>query len=111
MEAACVRPPQPVQPWTSKVKPMRTRVRAAPESRASKTRIHIMSALSSHIAARKCTVQLRPLVRMRFLYQPIIPPRMVATGFLSRRSESLVLCGRTETASAKTCVKRKAVTR
>ena len=27
MEAACVRPPQPVQPWTSKVKPMRLRPR------------------------------------------------------------------------------------
>ena len=37
---------------------------------------------------------------MRFLYQPIIPPRMVAMGFLSRRSESLVLCGRTEAANA-----------
>ena len=37
---------------------------------------------------------------MRFLYQPIIPPRMVAMGFQSRRSESLVLCGRTEAANA-----------
>ena len=27
MEAACVRPPQPVQPGTSKVKPMRLRPR------------------------------------------------------------------------------------
>ena len=58
-----------------------------------------MSEWSSHIAAQKCTVQLRRLVRMRFLYQPIIPPRMVAMGFLSRRSESLVLCGRTEAAT------------
>ena len=37
---------------------------------------------------------------MRFFYQPIIPPRMVAMGFLSCRSESLVLCGRTEAANA-----------
>ena len=37
---------------------------------------------------------------MRFLYQAIIPPRMVAMGFLSHRSESLVLCGRTEAANA-----------
>jgi hypothetical protein len=36
---------------------------------------------------------------MRFLYQPIILPRTVAMGFLSPRSESLVLCGRTEAAS------------
>ena len=57
-----------------------------------------MSGWNSHIAAQKCTVQLRRLVRMRFLYQPIIPPRMVAMGFPSRRSESLVLCGRTEAA-------------
>ena len=41
---------------------------------------------------------------MRFLYQPIIPPRMVAMGFPSRRSESLVLCGRTEAANAITVV-------
>ena len=41
---------------------------------------------------------------MRFLYQPIIPPRMVAMGFPSRRSESLVLCGRTEAADAITVV-------
>ena len=41
---------------------------------------------------------------MRFLYQPIIPPRMVAMGFLSRRSESLVLCGRTEAVDAITIV-------
>ena len=34
------------------------------------------------------------------LYQPIIPPHMVAMGFLSCRSESLVLCGRTEAANA-----------
>ena len=59
-----------------------------------------MSGWSSHITAQKCTVQLRHLVRMRFLYQPIIPPRMVAMGFPSRRSESLVLCGRTEAANA-----------
>ena len=38
---------------------------------------------------------------MRFLCQPIIPPRMVAMGFLSRRSESLVLCGRTEAANTR----------
>ena len=56
-----------------------------------------MSEWNSHITAQECTVQLRHLVRMRFLYQPIIPPRMVAMGFLSRRSESLVLCGRIET--------------
>ena len=37
---------------------------------------------------------------MRFLCQPIILPRMVAMGFLSCRSESLVLCGRTEAANA-----------
>jgi hypothetical protein len=37
---------------------------------------------------------------MRFLYQPIIPPRMGAMGFLSYRSESLVLCGRIEAANA-----------
>ena len=59
-----------------------------------------MSGWSSHITAQKCTVQLRRLVRVRFLYQPIIPPRMVAMGFQSRRSESLVLCGRTEAANA-----------
>ena len=41
---------------------------------------------------------------MRFLYQPIIPPRMVAMEFPSRRSESLVLCGRTEAANAITVV-------
>ena len=41
---------------------------------------------------------------MRFLYQPIIPPRMVAMGLLSHRSESLVLCGRTEAANAITVV-------
>ncbi len=63
-----------------------------------------MSEWSSHIAAQKCTVQLRRLVRMRFLYQPIIPPRMVATGFLSRRSGSLVSCGRTEPANAITAL-------
>ena len=60
-----------------------------------------MSGWSSHITAQKCTVQLRRLVRMRFLYQPIIPPRMVAMGFPSRRSESLVLCGRTEATSTR----------
>jgi hypothetical protein len=59
-----------------------------------------MSEWSSRIAAQRCTVQQRRLVRMRFLYQPIIPLRMVAMGFLSRRSESLVLCGRTEAANA-----------
>jgi hypothetical protein len=59
-----------------------------------------MSEWSSHIAAQECTVQLRRLVRMRFLCQPIIPLRMVAMGFLSRRSESLVSCGRTEAAYA-----------
>src|SRR5438876_5073141 len=59
-----------------------------------------MSEWSSHITAQECTVQLRRLVRMRFLYQPIIPPRMVAMGFLACRSESLVLCGRTEAANA-----------
>ena len=37
---------------------------------------------------------------MRFLCRPIIPPRMVAMGLLSRRSGSLVLCGRTEAADA-----------
>jgi hypothetical protein len=37
--------------------------------------------------------------RMRFV-PAIIPPRMVAMGFLSCRSESLVLCGRTEAANA-----------
>ena len=37
---------------------------------------------------------------MRFLYRPIIPPRTVAMEFLSCRSESLVLCGRTEAANA-----------
>ena len=41
---------------------------------------------------------------MRFLYQPIIPPRTVAMGFLLRRSESLVLFGRTEAAHAITGV-------
>ena len=41
---------------------------------------------------------------MRFLCQPIILPRMVAMGFLSRRSESLVLCGRTEAVDAITIV-------
>ena len=75
-------------------------MRAAPEWRASKTRIHIMSEWSSHITAQKCTVQLRRLVRMPFLCQPIIPPRMVAMGFPLRRCESLVLCGRTESANA-----------
>ena len=59
-----------------------------------------MSEWSSHIAAQECTVQLKRLVRMRFLCQPIIRPRMVAMGFLSRRSESLVSCGRTEAAYA-----------
>src|SRR5436309_631571 len=34
------------------------------------------------------------------LCQAIIPPRMVAMGFPSRRPESLVLCGRTEAADA-----------
>ena len=58
-----------------------------------------MSEWSSHTTAQECTVQLRRLVRMRFLYQPIIPPPMVAMGFLSLRSESLVLCGRTEAAN------------
>ena len=37
---------------------------------------------------------------MRFLYQPIIPPRMVAMGPPSPRSESRVLSGRTEAAKA-----------
>ena len=41
---------------------------------------------------------------MRFLYQPIIPPRMVAMGFPSPRSESLVLCGRIRAANAITVV-------
>ena len=59
-----------------------------------------MSGWSSHIAAQKCTVQRRRLVKMRFLYQPIIPPLTVAMGFLSRRPESPVLCGRTEAANA-----------
>ena len=77
----------------------RTRVWAAPESRVSQTQIHFMSEWSSYITAQECTVQLRRLVKMRFLCQPIIPPRMVAMGFLSCRSESLVLCGRTEAAN------------
>jgi len=59
-----------------------------------------MSEWSFHITAQKCTVQLRRLVKMRFLCRPIIPPRMVAMGLLSRRSGSLVLCGRTEAADA-----------
>ena len=63
-----------------------------------------MSEWSSHITAQECTVQLRRLVRMRCLCQPIIRPRMVAMGFPSRRSESLVLCGRTEAANAITVV-------
>ena len=59
-----------------------------------------MSEWNSHIAAQECTVRLRRLVRMRFLYQPIIPPRTGARGFLLRRSESPVLFGRTEVAHA-----------
>ena len=65
--------------------------------------IHFMSEWSFHIAVQECMVQRRHLVRMRFLYQPI-PPRMVAMGFPSRRSESLVLCGQTEAADAITVV-------
>jgi hypothetical protein len=59
-----------------------------------------MSEWSSRITAQGCTGQLRRLVRMRFLYPPTILPRMVAMGFLSRRSASFVLFGRIETASA-----------
>lgn len=59
-----------------------------------------MSEWSSRITAQERTVQVKRLVRMRFLYQPIIPPRMVAMGFLSHRSESLVLCGRTDAGNA-----------
>src|SRR5262245_48890202 len=76
------------------------RVRAAPESRALKTQIHIMFEWSFRITAQECMVQPRRPVRMRFLYPPTIPPRMVARGFLSRRSESLVSYGRTKAVHA-----------
>jgi len=45
-------------------------------------------------------VQVRRLVRMRFLWQPIFSPHMVPVVFLSRRSESLGLCDQTEAANA-----------
>jgi len=67
-----------------------------------------MSGWSSHITAQKCTVQLRHLVRMRFLYQPIIRPRMVGMGSLSPRLELPVLCGLTKAANAMTVAFRSA---